>query len=199
MGRKKKGSDLQDKIDKYLTDYELDDLNQSNDMQALTTMCQLELNIEKIQEALSSLEYKKSTKKGKETSIDTKQIRELHSALRDANQNWVQLQTELGINRRQRRSDDDETPLQHVMKIQDLARKFVDSRYNKVVCSDCGQYLGKYLLYVTEKGEEGSIESKTEKVEPYKHTFRVECWKCGKMVEDSNEDIVLTYEGKGNI
>ena len=188
MGRKRKGSALQDKIDKYLEEYELDDMNQANDMVALTQMCQIELNMENIQEALNSLDY--TGKKGKD--IDSKKIRELHSALRDANQNWVTLQTELAINRRKRKSEEDETPLKYIERLQSQAKKFIDSRFVKLVCPKCGQLLGKYMVYVTEKGERGSIESKTKEVESYKHTFRCECWKCGGVAEDSNEDIVLT-------
>ncbi len=186
MGRKKKGSALQDKIDKYLEEYELDDLNQANDMAALVHMCQIELNIENIQEALNSLNYTSS--KG---DIDTKKIRELHSALRDANQNWVALQTELAINRRKRRSEDDETPLKYIERIQEQAKKFIDSRFRKVVCPKCGQLLGKYMFYVTEKGEHGSIESTTKPVIPYRYTVRCECWKCGGVADMSNEDIVI--------
>ena len=187
MGRKKKGSALQEKIDKYLETYELDDLNQANDMAALTQMCQLELNIERIQEALDNIEY--GGKKG--TEVDSKKIRELHSAIRDANQNWVTLQTELGINRRKRQSEEDETPLKYIERIQDQGKKFIDARFKKLTCSKCGQLLGKYFFYVTEKGERGSMESETKPVEEYKYTIRHECWKCGTISEISNESIVL--------
>jgi hypothetical protein len=188
MGRKKKGSALQEKIDKYLETYELDDLNQANDMAALSQMCQIELNMERIQEALDSLEY--GSKKGSE--VDSKRIRELHSALRDANQNWVTLQTELGINRRKRQSEEDETPLKYIERIQGQAKKFLDVRLQKVVCPKCGQLLGKFMFYVTDKGERGSLESEKTPVEEYKYTIRHECWKCGSMAEMSNESIVLT-------
>ncbi len=187
MGRKKKGSALQEKIDRYLEEYELDDLNQANDMAALTQMCQLELNIEKIQEALDGLDYKGG--KGKE--VDSKKIRELHSALRDANQNWVTLQQELGINRKKRKSDSEESPLQYIDRLQTQAKKFLDSRLTTFICPNCGQVLGKYFFYVTEKQEVGALDSEGKEIEKYKYTMRRECWKCGKMAEDSNENIVI--------
>jgi len=187
MGRRRKGSALQEKIDRYLEEYELDDLNQANDMAALTQMCQIELNMEQIQEALNRVEY--GSKKG--TEIDSKRIRELHSALRDANQNWITLQTELGINRRKRQSESDESPLQYIEKIQEQSKKFIDGRFKKVTCSKCGQVLGKYMFYVIDKGERGSIGSEAKVVESYKYTIRCECWKCGDMAETSNESIVI--------
>jgi len=185
MGRKRKGQEVQEKIEKYLEEYELDELNQANDMAALTHMCQLEVNVEQIQEALSKI---------KDPLEDSKKIRELQSALRDANQNWVTLQQELGISRKKRQSDSDESPLQYVERLQELGKKFISSRLKKLVCSKCGQVLGKYMFYVTDKGEKGSLESDIKPIEPYKFTVRHECWKCGEITEVSNEEFELAVQ-----
>jgi len=182
MGRKRKGQEVQEKIERYLEEYELDELNQANDMAALTQMCQIEVNIEQIQKALSDI---------KDPLEESKKIRELQSSLRDANQSWVSLQTELGINRKKRQSESEESPLQYIERLQDLGKKFINVRLKKLVCPKCGQVLGKYFFYVTDKGEKGSIESETKPIEPYKYTVRHECWKCGEMAEESNEDFVV--------
>jgi hypothetical protein len=47
--------------------------------------------------------------------------------------------------------------------------------------------LAKYYVYVTAKGEEGSIESKVKEIIPYNYHFKCECWKCGDVAEASNE------------
>jgi len=185
MGRKPKGYEVQEKIERYLEEYELDELNQANDMAALTQMCQIEVNIEQIQKALSKI---------KDPLEESKKIRELQSSLRDANQSWVSLQTELGINRKKRQSDSDESPLQYIERLQDVGKKFLDSRLKKFVCPKCGQVLGKYMFYVVDKGEKGSIESETKPIEPYKFTVRHECWKCGEMAEVSNEEFVVVQK-----
>jgi len=185
MGRKRKGQEVQDKIEKYLQEYELDELNQANDMAALTQMCQIEINIEQIQKALASI---------KDPLLDSKKIRELQSASRDANQNWVTLQQELGINRKKRQSDSAESPLAYIERLQEQGKKFLDSRLKKFVCSKCGQVLGKYLFYVVDKGEKGSIESEIKPIEPYKFTIRHECWKCGEIAEISNEEFVVVQK-----
>jgi hypothetical protein len=56
MGRKKKGADLQAKLDSYLKTYELDEINSANDMASLIQMCQLEINLSKLNETLDKLE-----------------------------------------------------------------------------------------------------------------------------------------------
>jgi len=185
MGRKRKGQEVQDKIEKYLQEYELDELNQANDMAALTQMCQIEINIEQIQKALGKI---------KDPLEDSKKIRELQSALRDANQNWVTLQQELGINRKKRQSEKDESPVKYLERLQEVSKKFMSSRLKKFACPKCKQVLGKYIFYVTDKGEKGSIESETKPIEPYKFTIRHECWKCGEMVEVSNEEFVVVQK-----
>jgi len=188
MGRKKKGARLQEKLEKYLETYELDEMNEANDMASLKQLCHLEINIEDINESLDKIKDKVS---------DSKKVRELNSALRDATQNYAQLQEKLGIHRAKRQSETEESPIQHIENLQNMASKFLDSRLKRLVCPKCGQVLAKYFIYVTEKGEEGSIESEIVPVEPYKYTIRCECWKCHKkgvhsVAEESNENIVLT-------
>jgi hypothetical protein len=185
MGRKRKGQVLQERIDKYLAEYELDELNEANDMAALTQMCQLELNMEQIQEALADM---------KDLEENSKKVKDLMSSMRDATQSWANLQTELGIARKKRQSESDETPLQYIDNLKKDAKKFIDSRLKVLKCDKCGQPLGKFFFYVNDKGEKGSIESEIKPTEEYKYTVRHECWKCkdGHMAEISNENIVLT-------
>lgn len=185
MGRKRKGQDVQERIERYLEEYELDDLNSANDMAALTQMCQIEVNVGQIQDALGNI---------KKPLEDSKKIRELQSALRDANQSWVSLQTELGINRKKRQSEKDESPLKYIERLQDISKKFLSSRLKKFVCPKCGQVLGKYIFYVVDKGEKGSIDSDTKPIEPYKFTIRHECWKCDEMAEVSNEEFMVVQK-----
>ena len=166
MGRRKKGSLLQDKIDVYLNEYKLDDLNQSNDMAAL------ELNIEQIQEAIASV-------KKDEVTTKSKMIRDLISSLRDATQAWSSLQDSLGIARKKRHSEDEETPLSYIERLKTESKAILERRLKPMVCKKCGQVLGKYIIYVPQKGEEGSLAFEKKKVEDYKFDISGECWKCG--------------------
>ena len=187
MGRPRKGQVLQERIDRYMQEYELDEMNQANDMAALTQMCQLELNMEQVQEAIASI---------KNPVEDSKKVKDLMSSLRDATQSWTNLQSALGIARIKRQSESDESPLQYIEKIREQSKKFLDKRLKIITCDKCGQVLGKFIFYVEDKGEVGSIESDKTPIEPYKFTVRHECWKCksGHIAEVSNEDIILVQK-----
>ncbi len=191
MGRKKKGQALQDKIDTYLQEYELDELNQANDMAALAQMCQLEINMEQINDALASI---------KDPVTDSKKIKDLMSSLRDVTQSWTALQAELGIARKKRQVESDESPLQYVDRLKSQAKKFLESRFKTLECPNCFSVnqdgtenhliIGKYYFYIGTAGEPGSIESKASTIREYKYTVRHECWKCGKVVGISNESVM---------
>jgi hypothetical protein len=174
MGRKKKGANLlQEKLDKYLSEYELDELNEANDMQALLQMCRLELNMEKWSEALETID----------PAADAKKVKDLATSVRDATASWVQLQIELGINRRKRQSESDETPLSYIERLKEQATKYINSRYDTLECSDCNLPLARFRIYVTDKGEEGSLASITKSIEVMKFSVEVECPRCRRMVE----------------
>jgi hypothetical protein len=180
MGRRKKGQRLEDKLDRYLEAYELDEMNEANDMASLRQLCQLEINIEDINDSLGKIT---------DRVADSRKVRELNSALRDATQNYTSLQQELGISRHKRQSEKDESPLQYIEGLKDIGKRFIESRLSKLICPVCGQILAKYFIYVPDKGEKGSIESTSKPVEPYKHTFRCECWRCSQMGKQSYAEI----------
>ena len=180
MGRRRKNQVLDEKVQRYLAEYELDDLNEANDMASLIEMCRLEITMEKIQDALDKI---------KDYVVDARKVKDLQSTYKDAVLSYTNLQSQLGINRNSRQSESDESPLQYIQRIQDLSKKFLDSRLKHVVCPSCKQILGKYFFYVNEKGEAGSIYTEKHPIEAYKYTVRIECWKCGKMVTVSNETL----------
>jgi hypothetical protein len=179
MGRPRKGADLEEKIQKYTREYELDDLNSANDMASLVQMCQLEINMEQIQDALKMI---------KDPVVDSKRVRDLHASLKDANTSWTNLQSQLGIDRRKRQSEDEETPLQYIDRLKDSAKKFIEERLITLKCKKCGLPIAKYHIYVKEKGEPGSIAYKGKQVELIKYTIRVECPVCNIVTEVSNEN-----------
>jgi hypothetical protein len=178
MPRKKKGADVEERVKGYLKEYELDEMNAANDMAALRRMCQYEVDIEQLQDAISGIQ---------DVATKSKQMRDLHAALKDANSSWVALQQELGIGKSKRQSENEETPLTYIERLKEQSKKFMDVRLKKVVCPNCQQTLGKYYFYVTDKGEPGSIASTIKKIEPYVYSIKIECWKCNKLVEVNNE------------
>lgn len=172
-GRKPKGYELNEKLSTYLETYEVDDLNRANDLSSLRQLAQYEIIIENMQGELASI---------KNSGSDTKRIKDLSTALRDAVNSYTSLQTTLGIDRKKRQSDSEESVVSYIDKLKDQAKKFLDARFSVLRCSACNLPLMKYYIYIKEKGEIGSIESKKKPIKNIKYKLEVECPKCGKTV-----------------
>lgn len=172
MGRKKKDSDLQEKLGKYKEDYELDDLNKSNDESSLIQLCKYELEMDRLFTALSGID----------ATGNPKGYKDLMSAARDNTNAYNSLMVSLGITRKDRASKSEETPKSYIDKLKSQARYYQDKRLKKIICTKCNQLVMKYHIYVTEKGENGSIECKDKEASKIKFSFKVECPNCGAVV-----------------
>lgn len=179
MGRKKKGADIDDRVQQYLLDYELDDLNKSNDLASLRQMCQLEVNIETM---YGSLKF--ALKEG-----DAKKIKDLTTAYKDSINAYTTLQTQLAIDRKKRASESEETPLSYIDKLKSQAKNIIDKRLKKLSCPACKVVIMKYHIYVLEKGDVGAIVFDKKKMELIRYSIQVECPKCGMMVKVNETEI----------
>jgi len=178
MGRKKKGADVQTRLNTYLKDYELDELNKSNDLASLIQMCQLEVNIAKLNDHISKLDPSK----------DSKIYKDLIMSLRDATNSYTTLQDQLGIARKKRASEGEETPLSYIEKLKSQAKQIVDKKLHMLICPKCSIVLGKYHVYITQRGEPKSLAYKDKPIEQIKYIFTVECSKCGALVTTDSKD-----------
>jgi len=179
-GRKPKGYELAEKLQTYLETYELDDLNRANDLASLRQLAQFEIIIDNLQVELSAI---------KTAGADTKRVKDLNTALRDAVNSYTSLQTTLGVDRKKRSSDSEESVISYIDKLKDQSKKFWDSRLKVLKCKECNLPLMKYYIYVLEKGEPGSMEADNNSPEPIKYSFKVECPRCEKMVNlDEGKD-----------
>lgn len=178
MGRKKKGADLQTKIKQYMSDYELDDLNKSNDEATIRQLCKYELEIERLFDAISKID-----------AIDNaKSYKDLMSASRDATNAYNSLQVSLGIARKERASDADETPLSYIERLRSQAKQILDKKLKIITCPTCNLVLMKYHIYITEKGEYGAIKWEGKEIPKISYSISIECSNCGKVVgEDERE------------
>jgi hypothetical protein len=173
-GRKPKGYDLNKKLETYAQTFELDDLNKANDLASLRQLAQYEIIIESLQGELASI---------KKIGSDSKRVKDLNTALRDAVNSYTSLQTILGIDRRKRQSEADESVLSYIDKLKDQAKKVWGIRLKVLKCKTCNLPLMKYYIYITEKGELGSIEAENKLVEKIKYNIEIECPKCRTMVK----------------
>jgi len=176
-GRKPKGYEIEQKLNTYLETYEVDDLNRANDLASLRQLAQEEIIIEKLQSELAAL---------KSVGADTKKVKDLSTAIRDHVNSYTNLQTTLGVDRRKRQSESEESVISYIDKLKDQAKKVLNSRLRILRCKDCNLPIMKYYIYITEKGEKGSIAVEKKPIELIKYNFDVECPRCGKMV-NTNE------------
>lgn len=172
-GRKPKGYELKKRLEKYLEAYELDDLNKANDMAVLQQLAQFEIIIENLQNELASI---------KTVGEETKKVKDLNTALRDATQSYTNLQTTLGIDRKKRQSESEESVISYIDKLKEQSKKVLDRRLKVLKCKDCKLPLMKYYVYITEVGEQGSLAAEVTEVKPIKYNVEVECPRCGKVV-----------------
>lgn len=179
-GRKPKGYELNEKLQTYLETYELDDLNRANDLSSLRQLAQFEIIIENMQAELSSI---------KSAGVDTKRVKDLSTALRDAVNSYNTLQISLGIDRKKRSSESEESVVSYIDKLKSQAKKFLGARLKTLKCVDCSLPLMRYYVYIKEVGEPGSIAADCVTPKPVRYSFEVECPKCGKMVRtDEGKD-----------
>lgn len=178
-GRKPKGFELEQKLRTYLETYELDDLNRANDLSSLRQLAQFEIIIENMQAELSSI---------KSAGVDTKRVKDLSTAIRDAVNSYNALQVSLGIDRKKRSSESEESVVSYLDKLKSQAKKFWSARLKTLKCVDCHLPLMRYYVYVGERGEPGSINAEIKPPEQLKYNFEVECPKCGKMVSTNERE-----------
>lgn len=177
MGRKKKGSELEDRLKKYLEIYELDELNSANDLESLRQLCQYEINARKLQERIDSLN----------PTSQTSEIKNLTQALQTTTQARLDVEKSLGIDRQRRQSESEESPQAYIFRLQSQAKEYMQKRLKVLKCPQCNILLAKYLVYVTEDGEKGAIAYEGKEIKPVSFTFSVECSKCHNICTVNNE------------
>jgi endogenous inhibitor of DNA gyrase (YacG/DUF329 family) len=177
-GRPRKGADLDQKLKTYLDTYELDELNQANDLSSLRQLAQLELIIESIQKKLLEL---------KDIEKNTRQAKDLGTYLKDTINSYTSLQTTLGIDRRKRASEAEESVQSYIERLQTQAKEFLEKRLKIIKCPTCNMPVAKYFIYSPLSGEPGSILAEKTTPKSLYHEFSVECPKCRKIVKVSNE------------
>jgi hypothetical protein len=153
----------------HAQDYDLGDINQSNDAESLRQLCFIDIRIERIHNALAQ----------SSAGTDPKKWRSLTSSLKDLTNASSTIQNDLGIVRRKRMVQEDvETPLKYIETLKEQAKNIIDKRLKKLICPACNQLIMKYHKYVMEDGERGAIALKGKQARLLSMLIRVECPKC---------------------
>lgn len=121
----------------YREKYDVDSLENPNDLANLETMIRNQLLIEQLQDRLDDL-----INADKLDPIEVKKILDSIVALSQTN---VQYERTLGIDRKTRKQQQAESVVDYIIKLKQLAREFMDSdrRLTRVMCKNCKIMVGR--------------------------------------------------------
>lgn len=127
-----------DKLEQYKKEYDIDDINDANDISTLYILIRTELMVDAMQKKMQEL-----------IDVDmvdnASDIKKLADLLRDAIETSRKLQQVLGIDRRTRREKEDSMDVaSYIRFIKHEASKFLENRLKKVYCDDCKVLVGRY-------------------------------------------------------
>ena len=162
-------------VTEKITEYEkVYDVSAPNDKENVKNLVELELERERLSNALRKISPAKNPR----------MVKAIHDSLKDVNESYLNLTKELDISRSKRSSEDeDNTPKKDIERNQKVAETMLDKRMKVITCPSCGQVLCKYFITIEDNqiAEPGSITYDKNKTQPMKYTLRVQCWKCASV------------------
>lgn len=127
-------------FDKILSDYrekyDVDRLENPNDLANLHSMIRNQLIMEKLQTRLDDL--------AKNEEFDSMELKKLLDGIRSLSETNVQLEKTLGIDRKTRKNEQAQSFPDYLKELKVLGREFIESRLTKVFCKNgCSIMLGR--------------------------------------------------------
>ena len=120
----------------YEQAYDLSTLNNANDKANLETLIRNAVLIEILQQQVNELAQKNAT-------ANIAEIKKLSDAAKDLIDRNMQLEKQLGIDRKSRKKDNESTTGEYLLLLKEAAKQFVDRRLIKVYCPDCQVMVGR--------------------------------------------------------
>lgn len=129
--------EFNDILTQYKEKYDVESLENPNDLANLETMIRNQLLIVQLQDRLDKL-----ITASKLDPIEVKKILDSIVALSQTN---VQYERTLGIDRKTRKQQQAESVVDYIIKLKQLAREFIDNdrRLTKVICKTCNIMVGR--------------------------------------------------------
>jgi hypothetical protein len=126
-----------DVMAQYREKYDVESLENPNDLANLETMIRNQLLIEQLQDRLDDLITGES--------IDSVEVKKILDSIVALSQTNVQYERTLGIDRKTRKQQQAESVVDYIVKIKQLAREFLDNdrRIIKVMCKTCNIMVGR--------------------------------------------------------
>ena len=174
-GRPRKVTDedlFNEKLAKYYQDYDIDAINQSNDVANLHALIRLEIAIERLQNDLNAA-----------SDVDETTRRKMISSIGEMLSNNLSLQQTLAIDRKTRVGESGETIPQFLTSLKKRAKLFMEKRLVKVYCPEDKILLGTFYRF-----QQTKYTAKWQPRKPLVYRVEFECPQCGLTIR--GEDII---------
>lgn len=130
---------IQDRLDLYRQDYDVDSLNESNDKALLMTLIRSEIILENVQMEISNI-----TSQGSDFLEEADRLKKLFDLQRDMMQQITKAQQALSIDRKTRKSEQSNSVADYIRVIKREAYNFLEKRLVKIYCPDCKVMVARY-------------------------------------------------------
>lgn len=128
---------FQKKLQEYQREYDIAGLNATNDLAALQMLIRYEILIQKLQQKMRELA---------DTDVleNAQELKKMSDLLRDTVNSFTQLQRDLGIDRRARKSTEDYSVARYIDDLLNEAQSFYEEQITRVFCPSCKTMVGRY-------------------------------------------------------
>lgn len=120
----------------YEQSYDLTTLNDANDRSNLEMIIRNAALIELLQEKITEMAEE-------DAAGNITEIKKISDGVRDLTDRNIQLERQLGIDRKSRKKDNETTTGEYILMLKSAAREFLEKRLIKVYCPDCKVLVGR--------------------------------------------------------
>jgi len=130
--------EFKEMFESYRLKYEVDNLQQPNDLANLETMIRNQILVNKLQDRLDKMVETDNT-------LDPNEMKKILDSLVQLSQTNIQYERTLAIDRKTRKAQQEESVVDYITKLKQLAKEFVDNdrRILKVHCKNCNIMVGR--------------------------------------------------------
>lgn len=162
------------RLDDYAKNYNVEDLNDSNDRTLLYIMIRAELMLDGLQAKVAEI------MEGNDVIEKASELKKLSDLIRDSANNVTTIQKTLGIDRKTRKTEDTNSVADYIVNIKRIAKSFLDERLIKIYCPDCKVLVARY----------SPVHDHTA------YAVSTECSQCGKQVSAHRKERDIWFDVK---
>jgi len=149
------------------------DMNNSNDVESLKTLVRQQIQLEQIQDDIDNIQRKDSR-----VPDDYSNLKKLGDFQRLTNLSIKEIQTELGISRKQRKEKAVDDIPKWIDNILERSKDFMEKKTTTIYCPKCKIEL--FRFWMNFKDAEGAITGQRLENDIQ---LSLQCWKCEEKVE----------------